>query len=525
MKYRSGMDLELEQLAAAAEEAIDADLTDASDAALLHRLRELHRIRNAVDAALVAAVGAVNRRGAENHDGAVSTSSWIKARLRESWIRARDLVTASKLLAATPAFADDFRAGRLSLAHVLVAARLAKKVGDEKAPEALDALLGPALAMDPSSLEHVAKRIRELICLNDEGEPDPRDKHDRSLFVSATFEGRGVVQGDLTPETTAKFLTVLNARMGAPAPDDDRAPAQRRHDGLDETLDFVLAHMDLPMVAGERPHLGVIVHARDLQKPALGRKSRLKPVVHFDGEDSLATMYAYLDDHTEPVVPDWINDPDPGTDEATVDWDAVLAFWVDDADFASADLLNAPLGRAVLPPDSGPVSDAHLTELRALPDVAPVSLAGVIDSMFPTGSHRSRLPGPGTGGITEWGGRIPSEAIRRLACDAGLHRVVFGPGDVPLSAGRQVRLVRAAQHRVLVARDGGCRFHGCDRPPAWTQAHHVVHWADGGPTDVDNMILLCGHHHHRVHDDGWSLEFDGRTVTIRRPDGTVLGPP
>jgi len=137
----------------------------------------------------------------------------------------------------------------------------------------------------------------------------------------------------------------------------------------------------------------------------------------------------------------------------------------------------------------------------------------------------SRMPGPGMGGITEHGGILPPQTVRRIACDAGINRIVLGPSDVPINAGRRLRVVSAAQRRVVVARDGGCRFHGCDRPPAWSQVHHVVHWADGGPTDLPNLLSLCHHHHHRVHDEGWRLSFDGTTVTIHRPDGTILDPP
>jgi hypothetical protein len=93
---------------------------------------------------------------------------------------------------------------------------------------------------------------------------------------------------------------------------------------------------------------------------------------------------------------------------------------------------------------------------------------------------------------------------------------------IPIRASQRVRLVPATLRRILVARDGGCVFPGCDRPPAYTQAHHVTPWSEGGPTTLDNCVLLCSFHHHRVHDDGWTLEFDGTTVTVYRPDGTRL---
>jgi HNH endonuclease len=65
--------------------------------------------------------------------------------------------------------------------------------------------------------------------------------------------------------------------------------------------------------------------------------------------------------------------------------------------------------------------------------------------------------------------------------------------------------VPAATRRALNARDGGCRWPGCTRPPSWTAAHHVVHWSHHGPTDQDNLVLLCRHHHWCVHEGGWTL--------------------
>ena len=75
-------------------------------------------------------------------------------------------------------------------------------------------------------------------------------------------------------------------------------------------------------------------------------------------------------------------------------------------------------------------------------------------------------------------------------------------------------------------RDGGCTFPGCDRPPGWTQAHHVIHWIKDGPTDIDNLALLCHFHHHRIHEGGFGATRgpDG-TMTFTRPDGTPITVP
>ena len=85
--------------------------------------------------------------------------------------------------------------------------------------------------------------------------------------------------------------------------------------------------------------------------------------------------------------------------------------------------------------------------------------------------------------------------------------ITDGPSQV-LDVGRATRTIPPPIRRALAVRDGGCVFDGCDRPPAWTDAHHIVHWADGGPTCLDNLCLLCRRHHRLVHEQGWSITTD-----------------
>lgn len=124
-----------------------------------------------------------------------------------------------------------------------------------------------------------------------------------------------------------------------------------------------------------------------------------------------------------------------------------------------------------------------------------------------------------TGALLDWSGPISAEAARRLACDARVVPVVLDGTGQPLDVGRSSYTVTAAIWRGLVARDRGCAFAGCDRPPEWTEAHHNgVHWADGGDTSVANCCLLCDFHHRLVHHHGWRLELvDGQMWTIPPP--------
>jgi Domain of unknown function (DUF222)/HNH endonuclease len=160
-------------------------------------------------------------------------------------------------------------------------------------------------------------------------------------------------------------------------------------------------------------------------------------------------------------------------------------------------------------------------------------------------------------------GSLAPEACRRLACDSALTRVLVtrgdhdhpghqasidgrhgpngdpcGEGDLaarlrtamtllppvlggaprqPLDVGRSSRVITPAQRAALAVRDGGCVFPDCGRPPAWCDGHHLIHWLDGGPTDLDNLALLCRTHHRTVHEGGWQL--------TRGPDGHFTATP
>lgn len=121
--------------------------------------------------------------------------------------------------------------------------------------------------------------------------------------------------------------------------------------------------------------------------------------------------------------------------------------------------------------------------------------------------------------VSMWGTPITPEALRRLACGADVSRVLADPAGVPLDVGRLYRTVTPGQWIALVARDKGCAFPGCSRPAAWTQAHHIKHWADGGTTDLANLVLLCGYHHRSVHHRGWTVRMraDGHPEFIPPP--------
>ena len=97
---------------------------------------------------------------------------------------------------------------------------------------------------------------------------------------------------------------------------------------------------------------------------------------------------------------------------------------------------------------------------------------------------------------------LTAAVIRRLACDAGIIPIVLGSRSEVLDVGRKRRTVPTGIRRALIVRDKGCAFPRCDRPPGWTDAHHIIPWSHGGPTSLHNLVLLCGHHHDTVHHRG-----------------------
>jgi hypothetical protein len=119
-------------------------------------------------------------------------------------------------------------------------------------------------------------------------------------------------------------------------------------------------------------------------------------------------------------------------------------------------------------------------------------------------------------GVLDTGDRLTPETVRRLACDAQVLPAILDGAGQPLDLGRQRRLVGGALRRALVLRDRGCTFPGCDKPPRWTSAHHVIHWVDGGVTNLANTVLFCGHHHRHIHHSDWTVHIgaDGRPAFV-----------
>ena len=119
-----------------------------------------------------------------------------------------------------------------------------------------------------------------------------------------------------------------------------------------------------------------------------------------------------------------------------------------------------------------------------------------------------------TGGEMEFSLPLSSTTVQRMACDCSVMRVLLDQESVVVDVGRSKRVISGPARRALKARDGHCQWDGCDRPASRCDGHHLVHWINGGNTELSNLILLCHRHHWLVHEGGWQL--------VKADDGALV---
>ncbi len=164
-------------------------------------------------------------------------------------------------------------------------------------------------------------------------------------------------------------------------------------------------------------------------------------------------------------------------------------------------------------------SDWFLQLLGIATDTAPTALIGLrrpaVRVLVTADTLRDR---EGHGRVEGFDAPISIETVERIACSQGTIGITFDPDGQPLDVGREQRLYTPRQRIALAARDGGCRWPGCERPPAWTEAHHTKHWQrDDGRTDVADGVLLCRHHHLLLHNNHWEIARDGGNYWLIPP--------
>jgi Domain of unknown function (DUF222)/HNH endonuclease len=374
----------------------EVDLGSLTGDGLSARIRELDRLRNQHDAALLDTVAAWDARQQWAADGALSPATWLAARCEMSRASAAVLVRTSRRLRDMPLTADAARCGELGSAKVVLLANAAGRSDASRKAFARDEelLVRHARRLTVDQVNHL---LREWLLRVDAetGNDDADAQHERRRFhLSETFQGMWVLDGTLEPADGAELHAALqaeydallraeNAVEGGPR----RTPAQRRADAL------------LNLIRGDsavRPSLTIVVRAEDLRDARGGARIA-----------------------------------------------------------------------------GGPILD-------------PAS-------------------------------------VQQMACDAVIRRVTLGADGEILDLGRSQRLISPAQRRALTVRDGGCVFPGCDRPPERCDGHHIVHWTQGGRTDMENLCFLCLAHHTAIHKRGFRVERGpDRRLRFTRPDGIAI---
>jgi len=236
----------------------------------------------------------------------------------------------------------------------------------------------------------------------------------------------------------------------------------------------------------------VRVRERDLHGADHARRQheRRRAAV-FTGDDGMVRVDALLPPETGAVV--------KGAIEHIAD-----EMWRDDPTGATAvqrgaDAFVELARRAQCGGNPGDSQDRSATRPEVIVTVDMAWLTGQIDDAITDG----RLPACSIPGV----GNLAPATARRLACDAAIIPMILGGASQPLDVGRRRYRITPAQRRALIVRDGGCVWPGCDRPPGWCQAHHLdERLRHDGPTDLDNLALLCSRHHHDVHEGGQILQ-------------------
>jgi len=381
----------------------------------------------------------------------------------------------------------------------------------EDCRDAADAIL-VAAARSGASLADLARLAAEIYARSRPPDPDGPDDGfgDRSVRLETTFEGAGVLGGDLTPECAAVVGAVLDALSAPAGAGDLRTHGQRYHDALADAMQRLLGAGLLPERAGQPvrawAHMSLAeLLALDGDGALLGQWTaavRARWAGHraaasmagSDGAawlDGAAAAAVACDALISPVV---TGEVDPGALDGLVRLCVELSRW-DNPDPGGAD------------PDDADPDDADREP--AATAAGPGSLGREALERAIIGKAVELLSGPG--GLASF--------LRRQQLGAPL----AGP-SLPLDIGYSDTVPAAIRHAVTL-RDQHCRWAGgCGQPAGACQVHHVRHKANGGPTSVKDCILLCFFHHQVViHRWGWTLVLnpDG-TTTAWNPDRTKV---
>jgi hypothetical protein len=306
----------------------------------------------------------------------------------------------------------------------------------------------------------------------------------RELSLRRKRTGFWELNGRFDDETGTRASALFDALAERRTTDegpDLRSPLERYGDAFSDAIDLALNSPELPTQAGERAHVMVTVSLKDL-KSSIGQAmlgdtetTSAAGSAPFGTMPKAAAGRAALSNTGTP--------PKAG---------AGLATFSDTGPRPEAGISPATLG------DTGTTPKPRGVYTLRNTGTTPKTAAGqaALAAMPKPGAGRALLGDLGT---------ITAAEARIHACDCKLIPAVLGTESELLDLGRQHRLISTPLRRALYLRDRGCAFPGCHRPPRHCQGHHIRHWADGGPTELGNLVLMCAHHHRLLHRSGWQV--------------------
>jgi len=416
--------------------------------------------------------------------GWTSCAHWLSWRTGLAPGAAREHVRVARALAHLPKLSAAMQRGAVSYSKVRAVTRVAT-------PETEQALLDAALSGTAAHMEQIVRGWRRVDRAAEQTE-DQRRQDRRSLRTWVDEDGMVVVQGRLTPEAGAALRRALEAACDQSQAQRDAAEAG---DLNSEATDVAAAEEQLAPSFAQRQAdaIGVVAEcalAGGFDRGTAG--DRYQVVLHVDA-GALAA---------EPDVPAGTSATTVCDVEPAADGEHVPA-----GTYTSAEAQSAPDSDGQDAPAETPAASGR--QLRRSAGPCP----------GPSAAHASEPATCSQTVLDEDGGiHVSAATARRLACDAAKIEMRHGVNGEILDVGRRTRTISPALRRALASRDVHCRFPGCRNRR--TDAHHVEHWADGGETVLENLVLLCRRHHRAVHEEGFRITLDAAgEVAFTRPDG------
>ncbi len=413
-------------------------------------------------------------------EGFRSCAHWLNWRIGLDLGAAREKLRVAAALADLNHLSAAMACGRLSYSIVRALTRVATPATEAR-------LIAVACGATAAQVERLVRAWREA---DRAAQPDAEKLRlaRRMLSTRVDDDGMLVLRARLTPEVGAVVLRALEAaleQVPASADDQDSGIGQRRADALGLVAESALAGGLDPGTAGDRFQVTVHVDAAGLSSPEAAAGARHVSAETAPGNEAASEPDEPAADAADQAPIERSGDPHGPTTHGR---DQV----------ASAADLNA--GQALIEPTGG----LHRAEATCGCDrAAPVS-----------------DPEAGQAVIEQAGGlHVGARAARRVACDAGLVVLRHSADGEVLDVGRRTRTIPTALRRALESRDRNqCQFPGCTSRHC--DAHHVVHWADGGETKLGNLVQVCRFHHRALHEEGFRVVADGAgQFQFLRPDG------